>query len=157
MEGFKGPDMRRQSRIQLAIILTVLVVGLAWPTFADYYTDWLWFGETGYQQVFATSLAVRLGLGAIVAAVAFLLLFGNFRVAMRHFDEPYLVLGVSPADGTPLVLQRRGVSRLITAAAALGAFAAGVFGSSHWLDWLEFRRAVPFGDRDPIFGQDVSF
>ena len=157
MEGFKGPDMRRQSRIQLAIILTVLVVGLAWPTFADYYTDWLWFGEAGYQQVFSTSLAARLGLGAIVAAVAFLLLFGNFRVAMRHFDEPYLVLGVSPADGTPLVLQRRGVSRLITAAAALGAFAAGVFGSSHWLDWLEFRRAVPFGDRDPIFGQDVSF
>ena len=149
--------MRRESRIQLAIVLTVLVVGLAWPTFADYYTDWLWFGETGYQQVFATSLTTRLGLGAIVAAVTFLLLYGNFRLAMRHFEEPYLVLGVSPTDGTPLVLQRRGVSRLLTAAAALGAAAAGVIGSGHWLDWLQFRHAVPFGDRDPIFGQDVSF
>lgn len=149
--------MRRQNRIQLAIILTVLVVGLAWPTFAAYYTDWLWFGEAGYQQVFTTSLTARLGLGAIVAAVTFLLLFGNFRIAMRHFDEPYLVLGVSPADGTPLVLQRRGVSALIAAAAAVGAAFAGLLGSSRWLAWLQFRNGATFGDRDQVFGRDVSF
>lgn len=157
MVRFEGRNMRRESRIQLAILLAVLVIGLAWPTFADYYTDWLWFGETGYQQVFATSLATRLGLGAVVGAVAFLILFGNYRLAMHHFDEPYLVLGVSPADGTPLVLQRRGVSRLVTAASALAAVAAGTLGSSRWLDWLQYRRAASFGDRDPIFGMDVSF
>jgi hypothetical protein len=102
--------VRRESRIQLAIVGLVVAIGLVWPSVAGYYTDWLWFGETGYQQVFLTSLLTRLGLGAAVAVAAFLVLFGNFRLALRRFEEPYIVLGLSPADGTPIVLQRRGVS-----------------------------------------------
>ena len=149
--------MKRQSRIQLSILLLVLLVAGVWPTLAGYYTDWLWFGETGYQQVFATSIVTRLGLGATVAAITFLLLFGNFRLALRHFDQPYLVLGVSPADGTPVVLQRRGVSRLIGGVSALGAVVAGMIGSNQWMTWLSYRHATWFGVRDPIFGQDASF
>ncbi len=149
--------MRRESRIQLAIVGLVVALGLVWPSVAGYYTDWLWFGETGYQQVFLTSLATRLGLGAVVALAAFLLLFGNFRLALRHFEEPYIVLGLSPADGTPIVMQRRGVSLLVSLASALAAAAAGVLGSSRWMHWLQFRHATTFGDRDPIFGQDVAF
>ncbi|MEK6629186.1 MAG: UPF0182 family protein [Acidobacteriota bacterium] len=149
--------MKRGRSIQLTLILGVLVVGLVWPTAAEYYTDWLWFGETGYQQVFATSLLTRLGLGAAVAVVTFLLLFGNFRLALRRFDEPYIVLGVSPADGSPVVLQRRGVSLLVGAVSALGAVAAGVYGSSQWMTWLLYQHATSFGERDPIFNQDVGF
>jgi hypothetical protein len=106
--------VRRQSRIQIALVLIVLMVGLAWPTFATLYTDWLWMNETGYQQVFTTSLVTRLGLGAVAALAVFVLLFLNLRIALHHFEEPYLVLGVSPTDGTPIVLQRRGVSHLAT-------------------------------------------
>ncbi len=149
--------MRRESRIQLAIILVFVVFGLVWPSAAGYYTDWLWFGETGYQQVFLTTLAARLGLGAFIAVAAFLVVYVNFRLAFRHFEEPYIVLGVSPADGTPWMLQRRGVSRLIGVASTLAAAAAGVVGSSRWMDWLQYRHATAFGDRDPIFGQDVAF
>ena len=149
--------MRRESRIQLAIVGLVVAIGFVWPSIAGYYTDWLWFGETGYQQVFLTSLLTRLGLGAAVALVAFMVLFANFRLALRHFDEPYLVLGLSPADGTPLVLQRRGVSHLVTLASVLAAAAAGVLASSRWMDWLQFRNATSFGDRDPVFGRDVGF
>jgi len=149
--------VKRESRIQLTILLLVLLVAVVWPSLADYYTDWLWFGETGYQQVFATSIVTRLGLGAVVALVTFLLLFGSFRLALRHFDQPYLVLGVSPADGTPVVLQRRGVARLIGGVSALGAIGAGMIGSNQWMTWLNYRHASWFGDRDPIFGQDVAF
>ncbi len=149
--------MRRESRIQLAIVGLVVAIGFVWPSIAGYYTDWLWFGETGYQQVFLTSLLTRIGLGATVALAAFLVLFGNFRLALRRFDEPYIVLGLSPADGTPIVLQRRGVSHLVSLTSALAAVAVGVLASNRWLAWLQFRHATGFGDRDPIFGQDVSF
>jgi len=149
--------VRRESRIQLAIVAVVLAAGLVWPSLAGYYTDWLWFGETGYQQVFLTVVLARLGLGAVVALAAFLILFGNFRLALRHFDDPYIVLGLSPSDGTPIVLQRRGVSRLVSVVSALAAAAAGVLGSSRWMAWLQYRYATSFGDRDPIFGQDVGF
>jgi hypothetical protein len=149
--------VRRESRIQLAIVGLVVALGLVWPTAAGYYTDWLWFVETGYQQVFLTSLSTRLGLGAAVALAAFAVLFANFRLGLRHFEDPYIVLGLSPADGTPIVLQRRGVSRLVAAVSALAAGAAGVLGSSRWMVWLQYRHATPFGDRDPIFGLDVGF
>jgi len=149
--------VKRETRIQVAVLLLVVLVAGVWPSLAGYYTDWLWFGETGYQQVFATSLVTRLGLGAVVAVITFLLLFGNFRLALRHFDEPYLVLGVSPADGTPVVLQRRGVSRLIAGVSVVAAALAGMVGSGQWMTWLNFRHGGPFGDRDPIFGQDVAF
>jgi len=149
--------VRRESRIQLAIVGLVVAIGLVWPSVAGYYTDWLWFGETGYQQVFLTSLLTRLGLGAAVALATFLALFVNFRVALRHFEAPYIVLGLSPADGTPIVLQRRGVSRLISLASALAAAAAGVLGSGRWMVWQQYRHATSFGERDPVFGQDVAF
>ena len=149
--------MRRESRIQLAIVGLVVAIGLVWPSVAGYYTDWLWFVETGYQQVFATSILTRIGLGAAVGLAAFLVLFGNFRLALRRFEDPYIVLGLSPADGTPIVLQRRGVSYLVSLASALGAAVAGMLASSRWMDWLQFRYATSFGDRDPIFGRDVAF
>ncbi|HSP90241.1 MAG TPA: UPF0182 family protein, partial [Vicinamibacterales bacterium] len=142
--------MRRESRIQLAIVGLVVAIGLVWPSVAGYYTDWLWFVETGYQQVFATSILTRIGLGAAVGLAAFLVLFGNFRLALRRFEDPYIVLGLSPADGTPIVLQRRGVSYLVSLASALGAAVAGMLASSRWMDWLQFRYATSFGDRDPI-------
>lgn len=149
--------MRKIGRVQLAILIVVVLGGVVWPSAANFYTDWLWFVEVGYQQVFTTSLLTRLGLGAVVAIMTFLMLFVNFRIALRRFDEPYLVLGVSPADGSPVVIQRGGVVWLVTLASALGALAAGVYGSSQWLDWLKYSNAVPFGVTDPILGHDVAF
>ena len=39
--------MRRESRIQLAIVGLVVAIGLVWPSVAAFYTDWLWFERTG--------------------------------------------------------------------------------------------------------------
>lgn len=149
--------MRRENRIQLAVVLAIVAFGILWPSAAGYYTDWLWFGETGYQQVFLTAIVTRLGLGAAVALLVFGFLFANFQLAFRRVDDPYLVLGLSPADGTPVMLQRRGLARLIALAAALAGLASGVFLSSRWMTWLQYRHATDFGDRDALFGQDVAF
>ncbi len=149
--------MRRDARPQLAFILVVFALGILWPSAAGYYTDWLWFGETGYQQVYLTTLATRFGLGIVVGLLVFGALFANYQLAFQHAGEPYVVLGLSPADGTPILLQRRGLSRLIAAVSALAGLAAGVFASSRWMSWLQYRHATAFGERDPIFGQDVAF
>src|SRR6185369_3757434 len=29
--------------------------------------------------------------------------------------------------------------------------------ANNWLGWLSYFNAVPFGDRDPLFGRDVAF
>jgi uncharacterized protein len=149
--------MTRDGRIQLTIVFAVLAVAVGWPSVAAFYTDWLWFVEVGYTQVFNISLTTKAGLGTSAALLAFVWLVLNFRFALRVFADPYLVLGVSPADGRPLVVQRKGVIWLATVVPAVVAIALAAIISSHWMEWLQFLHATPFGTKDPIFGHDVSF
>src|SRR5687767_2905234 len=51
------------------------------PSFATLYTDWLWFGELGYQQIFVRVLSARLLLGAATFALVFGVLFLNIYIA----------------------------------------------------------------------------
>lgn len=71
--------MKRSWRIPLIgafFILTIVL--LAAVTF---YTDWQWFGETGYQEIFVTRLTAQAALGG--GAVAFGLLLLNLRNSKR--------------------------------------------------------------------------
>jgi uncharacterized membrane protein (UPF0182 family) len=147
----------RDKRIQLTVVVVGLGLAVVGPSLATLYTDWLWFGETGYQSVFWTSLSTRLLLGSGAAAFAFLFVYVNLRLALRTLAEPYLVLGVALSDGRPLILQRRGISVLVGALSAVVAMVAGVFASSHWLELLQYRNATSFGERDPILGYEISF
>ncbi len=149
--------MKGKGHFQLAVLLVVLAGAVVWPSAATFYTDWLWFTELGYTQVFSVSLATKAGLGVTAGLLTFVWLFVNFRLALRHFAEPYLVLGVSPADGTPIVVQRRGVVLLASIVPAVVGMGIGILASSHWMEWLQYRHATPFGTADPIFGHDVSY
>ena len=70
----------RITRLLILALAALLFFGL--PSLVGLYTDWLWFGETGYQQVFATALGWRLLLGAAAFVFAFGWLLVNFRVAL---------------------------------------------------------------------------
>ncbi|MGH9372991.1 MAG: UPF0182 family protein, partial [Vicinamibacterales bacterium] len=54
---------------------------------------------------------------------------------------------VDPASVKPLVML----------AAALVALLAGLYGGSHWEEWLYFIHATPFGQVDPILSRDIGF
>ena len=45
-----------RSPLRLVLLALGLLVFLAGPSLLRYYTDWLWFGEVGYQQVFLTMI-----------------------------------------------------------------------------------------------------
>ena len=55
--------MNRPGRIAIALILLLLL--LVAPSLLRFYTDWLWFGEVGFQHVFGTILRTQ---GAIFTA-----------------------------------------------------------------------------------------
>ncbi len=69
----------------IPLLATVLVVLLALPSLVEVYTDWLWFGEVGYQHVILRVWTTRswIVLAAFVVIVAFLL--GNLLIALRSF------------------------------------------------------------------------
>ncbi len=141
-------------RFAYALIALLLVVAL--PSLAELYTEWLWFGETGYQSVFLKSLAAKGLIGAAVFLPAFLFLLGNLRVAVRGFTKPYVVFP-GGGDLQPIVLDPRHFGLVAIAASALLAFFLSIVASSQWLTILRFLEPTPFGQADPLFGYDVSF
>ena len=146
----------RRRRPAFWILLAFLflgVVGQAVPL----YTDWLWFQEVGFVDVFTTVLTLRgwlvIGLGLTVWAF----LFANLWVAARVAPPDVLweledQLGLpGRASIEPLV------RRLLVPVTALIAFVSATRGSGAWDTVIEFRNATAFGRVDPLFGRDLGF
>ena len=141
---------------RLAVALAALALFVALPALAELYTEWLWFGEVGYQSVFLKSLTMRWLIGAAAFLVAFLGLFGNLRLAVKRARRPYVVFA-GGGDLQPIVLERRHLIWLSLAASALAALFIGGVASSQWFLVLQYLEATPFGQADPLLGRDAAF
>ena len=143
-------------RFIIAIALLALLLLISVPSFAQIYTEWLWFGETGFQPIFLKSLATKGLLGVAVFAGAFAFLFTNLRLAVRGPDRPFMVFP-GGGDLQPIVLERRHLGFLAAGlSGVLALFISGI-ASSNWLVVLQFLSMTPFGEVDPIFGRDAAF
>jgi uncharacterized protein len=149
--------MSRTLPLRIWIVILALLLLVVLPTTVDFLMDWLWFGEVGYRQVFLTGISASSLFGTVVFAVAFLVLFGNTWLALSTIARPYIVFGMSPGIVRAPVITREQLRRLTILVCATVAIFIGIYGGSHWLTWLRFRHATPFGDADPILGRDVGF
>jgi hypothetical protein len=66
------------------------------------------------------------------------------------------VLGVG-ADGRPISLEGRRLAGLALWVSLGLATILAWSAADHWLMWLSFFNAAPFGDKDPLFGRDIAF
>src|SRR5688572_33146143 len=73
--------------IRFSILAAALVVFMAAPSFVRLYTDWLWFGELGYQFVLATMLRSQGTLFTIVFVSMLVWLSLNLRVAVGSLTD----------------------------------------------------------------------
>jgi uncharacterized protein len=135
-----------------AVMLAVVLV----PAAVTFYTDWLWFGETGFGRVFLRTLTAQSQLGATAMGLAFATLFVNVLIALRTLAPRDWVL-VTREGPISISLDRRRVQPVATALAGVVAVLLGIWASSQWQAWLMFQHAQPFGERDPILGHDISF
>ena len=142
------------TRLVFAAIALLLLMTL--PALTSLYTEWLWFGETGYQNVFLKSLTTKGLVGIVGFLFALLVLFGNLRLAVSGFKRPYTVFP-GGGDLQPLVLERRHFSWLVAGISVLLAFVIGSIAAGQWLVVLQFLHATPFGETDALFGRDVAF
>jgi uncharacterized protein len=139
------------------VFLAVMLGFMTIPRLIDLYTDWLWFQEVGYTQVFVRGLTTQLLIGILAFAGAFVFLAGNLRLALKSLVRPHLVFGTSEGGQQPLVVGRTGLNWTAVGISAFLALLTAVFAASQWLVWLQYRNAVPFGTVDPVFGRDVAF
>jgi uncharacterized membrane protein (UPF0182 family) len=144
------------ARHRRALLFIVALLALSVPAGVEFYTDWLWFGETGYQGLFLRKLTFQLLVGGAAAALAFGALFINMRWALRGFLPRQLV--VTTREGPiAIAFDPRRARAVATLAATVVAVLAGLYGSSHWLTWLMFRNGQAFGEIDPVLGRDIGY
>lgn len=139
------------------LLLLALVVLFVVPSAVVYYTDWLWFRELGYEQIFLRTLNAQSAVFAATFAIVFSFLYFNLRFARRRTsDRPRVVLGTS-ADGRPISVEGRQLASLAMPVSLVVALLAGIAGAADWMGWLTFLHGVPFGERDPLFGREIAF
>ena len=154
------PPPRTGSRRSRALIITavVLVLGfLGLSTFANLYTDRLWYQDGGYPEVFTTLFWTKtllfLIFGLLMAVVVGLNIYLAYR--FRPFFRP------TSSEQNGLDRYRDAVTPirtwlLVGVAIVLGAF-AGSSAIGEWRNYLLWRNGVPFDQEDTWFHKDIGF
>ena len=150
-----GVSERRISPTAIAISIIALIV-IVLVGAAGIYTDWMWFGQVGYQSVFVTQILAQVIMFAIAFVVMSLVTFLALMLAWRSRPIYLRLPGDSPFEQYQQLLD--GLRRVIMFGVPLGlGVLGGLAASAQWSTALLYLNGAPTGTVDPQFGLDVSF
>jgi uncharacterized membrane protein (UPF0182 family) len=139
-----------------AIVLVLAALAFfVLPATVDFLSDWLWFAEVGYRDVYTTELTMRGLLGAGAFAVALAWLAVNIRWALAAISPSPMTF--TTREGFTVALPTREQMRpLVLGLAAVVSFLVASFFSSQWMTILSWWNQTPFGAADPLLGHDAA-
>lgn len=147
----------RNKKFSLILILVFLILPFA-STLLDFYTDWLFFVETGFLSVFTTTLYAKTGVGLCFGLLMFVVVASNIIYANR---ANYPITGIFVVSGGAFRIARDEAVRLVKPLAILVsivlALFAGNWGALQWEEVLLFANRVDVGTVDPVIGKDIGF
>jgi uncharacterized membrane protein (UPF0182 family) len=148
---------RTMRKPPLALLLVALAAVAVLAQIVPLYTDWLWFQEVGYRQVFLTTLSLRGTLFALVALGVAVFMWTNLTVA-RRTAAPDVLWELEDQLGLPgRVVIEPLIRRFLPVVLLLIAIVSGLRASASWETVLGYRNGPPFGTQDPVFGYDLGF
>ncbi len=119
-------------------------------------TDWWWYQEVGFTEIFIKSLSAKIIVGTLAGLITAAFLLTNLFFATRS-KIPWMAAIPEVLIGKAISINDQIVKRLGVVISITIALFIGLLASSSWHDVLKFLSSVQFGQKDPIFGQDVSF
>ncbi len=147
--------MRRPPPVVI-LILVFVALGLV-AQFVPLYTDWLWFGEVGYTQVFLSILSLRGGLFTAMVVAVVIFLWVNLAFAARA-AAPDVVWELEDQLGLPgRVVIEPLLRRFLPVVIVVISIASGLRASAHWATVIGYLNGGAFGTTDPVFERDLSF
>lgn len=89
------PTLSRRSKVVIWIGVAVLILLLVGPRAVSLITDWLWFSDIGYTEVFSTIIWTRIIVFLVAAVVTGLIVFAAIAVAYRS-RSVFVPSGIGP-------------------------------------------------------------
>ncbi|HBG07438.1 MAG: hypothetical protein A2075_07420 [Geobacteraceae bacterium GWC2_58_44] len=124
----------------------------------NFYTDWLFFSETGFSSVLMTTVYAKTGAGLLFGTLLFFFVQLNLRFAN---SARFPAAGMYMVGGGNFRIPRDEALRLVGPVGVLVAFVlallAGNWGATRWEDLLLFTNRVAVGTVDPVLGKDLGF
>ncbi len=146
-----------KNRLFIILVLVAITAPFAF-SLLNFYTDWLFFLETGFSSVFTTTLYAKTAAGLLFGGVLFIFVQINLYHANRaQFPDN----GVYIVGGGSLRIDRDEISRLVRPVSMLVSIVLTLFaanwGAMRWDELLLFTNGVNVGMPDPVIGQDIGF
>ena len=143
--------MRHGRRVLVFIgIAAVIFLLTSFTTIINFITDYQWFKELGYEQVFFTKLMTQLKIGVPI----FVVLTGLIYFYLLSIKKDYY----KKTNTITVVGDEKGMNRLALLVSTFVSFLTSMaFTGSLWFELLQFFNASEFPTGDPIFGRNISF
>lgn len=145
----------RSLRLFIFIAVPLILLTIS----SSYIFEWMWMNELGYAQIFWTLRSTQVILSLAAFTLAAVYLAANFRYAARQLKyATFQHLQFQNFNiNTAGEFHQKRIRQLFTGVALFIAF---LFASSLYIRWdesLRFLWNIPFGEVDPLFGNDIGF
>ncbi|MCI8608305.1 MAG: UPF0182 family protein [Firmicutes bacterium] len=137
-----------QRRLSMVLLVLVVVIAIFFSAIT-FITDFMWFKEMGYVDVFFKQLVTQLTVGI----PTFIVVTGLVAIYLNHLKKSYFKK-IASSEATDMKKLRK---TTIILAAVFGIFATVTTVSQLWFDILKFANSTDFNIADPLFHLDVSF
>lgn len=128
------------------------------PVLINLASDWLWFSEVGFTNIFATVIGAKLILFLASSSLVFLILYLNYRFlrsrSKQNFSRP-ITIQLSEDRG-PVDISDS-VDKIFAAAFLVISVFLGLSVTGSWQTVLEFMNASKFAESDPIFNKNIGY
>ncbi len=137
-------------------VLVFLVFVLS-SVIVNFYTDWLWFLELGFEGMFLTAFWAKIATALIAGTLVFLLLYLNILLFRRLTNNEPINMTINKGTYIETLDISSMVNRFTVPVFVLLGLFSGIAFASSWQTVLLFLNKVSFGVLDPIFSRDISF
>ena len=149
--------MSRRGRVTVGVLVGVFLLFTLLGWGIDAYTDYLWFNEVHFVNVFSGVLVTRLLLFVIIGLIVALIIAANLYLAyrLRPLLRPHSAEQATLERYRMVIGPRLGT--WITVLCIIIGFFAGLSAQGQWKEWMLFQNAQPFHIDDPQFKMDIGF
>ena len=148
--------MRITRIFSFTLIILAVVVSPFFFNIVSLLTDWWFFSEVGFTEIFTKSIITRTIIGIAVSVFSLIFIAVNFIIAYRS-KIPWMTALPESLFGQPITLDSRLVKKVSIIISFIASIFIGFIASTSWQDVLKFLEASTFDQKNPLFGKDVGF